>query len=322
MEINDVEERWNEEKPLYNRLGEITLAFLKNEIPKHEILPEISFRTKELLSIIKKIRRKSKEKDYSYEQVQDKLGIRVICSFSSDLEIIDKVLKSNFDIKHVEYKKDDLEYDKLDYTSNHYDVKINPRKIIAENVDELKDLVFEIQVRSINQHAWSSSAHILTYKRESEIPKKLQRRVYRLLSLYEIADDEFSNVNAALAIDGNSMPYNYIRKFEGKFYRYAGVDFDRETSLQTLKQILEIFNKEQYEDMLQKLESFIGDNNEKLYHIFNNNRIRYHQIPYLTQPEVFLVFYLIEKKPSQLENIYIEKLDMNELEHLQTIWGQ
>lgn len=322
MEVNDIEDKWNDEKPLYSRLGEITLSFLKNEIPKHEILPEISFRTKELLSIIKKIRRKSKEKEYSYEQVQDKLGIRVICSFSSDLEIIDKVLKSNFYIQNVEYKRDDLEYDKLDYTSNHYDVKINPRKIIAENVEELKDLVFEIQVRSINQHAWSSSAHILTYKRESKIPKKLQRRVYRLLSLYEIADDEFSNVNAALAIDGNSMPYNYIRKFEGKIYKYAGVDFDRETSLETLKSLLTIINEDQYEIVIENLEKFIQDNNEKLSHIFNKNRVRYHQMPYLTQPEVFLVFYLIEKTPSQLESIYEEKLDFSELEHLMSIWGQ
>lgn len=318
---SEIEKMWNEEKPLYHLLGERTVAFLKSEIPKHELLPEISFRTKELLSIVKKLKRKQKEKDYAYHDLKDKLGIRIICSFSSDLEIIDNILKKNFEIIKAEYKKEELEYDKLDYTSNHYDVKVKTDKIYFESPDLYKDYVYEIQVRSINQHAWSSSSHILTYKRDAEIPKKLQRKVYRLLSLYEIADDEFSAVNRELIEQESNLAYQFIRKFEGKIYKYAGVDFDRQTSLYTLKILLTNFPSENQEGFMQKIESFIESNTSKLEHIFETNKIRYHQIPYLTQPEVFLIFYLLEKFPAQLEEVYANELDEDELEQLKAIWG-
>ena len=59
-----------------------------------ELYAEISFRVKEIQSIIKKIQKKSKiKKTYSYNDLTDKLGIRIICPFLSDLDIVDKILK-------------------------------------------------------------------------------------------------------------------------------------------------------------------------------------------------------------------------------------
>ena len=131
-------------------LGTKVSAFLKNEILRHEVFPEVSHRTKELLSIIKKIQRKSKEKEYTYLDLKDKLGIRVICSFSSHLDTVDEIIKENFIIEKAEYKREELDFDRLDYTSNHYDLFIKPSKFLIEDVTDFKDLVFELQVRSIN----------------------------------------------------------------------------------------------------------------------------------------------------------------------------
>ena len=219
---------WEIEGKLYNELGLKVSNFIKKEIPSYEILPEVTFRTKELLSIVKKIQKNIKKNpNYSLVDLKDKLGIRIICAFSSDLDIVDNFIKDNFIIEKPDYKKDKLDYDKLDYTSNHYDAKINISNKKSKFNKKFKNLVLEIQVRSINQHAWANSAHILTYKREASIGDLLKRRVYRLLSLYEIADDEFSSVNHILSNQEDNLIYSILRKLESKIYKYAGVDFDR-----------------------------------------------------------------------------------------------
>lgn len=190
--------------------------------------------------------------------------MRIICSFSSQLEEVDKIIHNNFNVEKVEYKKEELDFDRLDYTSNHYDLTIDTNKIHFDNPDRCKDKIFELQVRSINQHAWSSSAHILTYKKEAAIPKVLQRRVYRLLSLYEIADDEFSNINRELQEKENSIAYQYIRRLEGKVYKYAKVDFDRQTSLMKLTFLLSPFQKEKRKKLIEEVLCFVLENDEKM----------------------------------------------------------
>jgi ppGpp synthetase/RelA/SpoT-type nucleotidyltranferase len=317
---NDIEERWFTDQPIYENIGAKVSMFLKNVILKHEIYPELSYRLKELLSIVKKIERKSKDKEYTYEDLKDKLGVRVICSFSSQLDEVDKIIHQNFNVEKVEYKKEELDFDRLDYTSNHYDLTVDTSKIHFENPEICKGKVFELQVRSINQHAWSSSSHILTYKKEAEIPKVLQRRVYRLLSLYEIADDEFSNINSELQEKENGIAYQYIRKLEGKVYKYAKVDFDRQTSLMKLAFLLSPFEKEKRKELIEAVYTFVSENDEKLERVFDNYSSKFHQIPFLTQPEIFLIFYMLEKHESTLEEIFVNDLDNDELEKIKGIW--
>jgi len=236
LDINKIAEEWEIDKPKYQELGKIVNIFIKSAITEYEILPEISHRTKELLNIIKKIKKKQvKKKKYSYSSLNDKLGIRIICTFQEEMHKIDAFIRKYFLIKKAEYKHEKLNYNKLDYISNHYDVKINPQKKPFKKHNQYKNLVFEIQVRTLNQHAWSNAAHSLSYKQEAEISPKLKRKVYRLLSLYEIADDEFSSVNKALIELPDNYVYTILRKLEGKIYKYAKVDFDREISLNSIK---------------------------------------------------------------------------------------
>lgn len=318
--FEELKQNWDSEKSVYEEIGLKTSMFLKNEILRQEIYPEITYRTKELLSIVKKIQRKSKEKKYDFKDLKDKLGIRVVCSFSSDLEIVDKIIRQNFNIEKVEYKKEELEYDKLDYTSNHYDLKIKSEKIFFENTSDFENKIFELQVRSINQHAWSSSAHILTYKKDAEIPKALQRRVYRLLSLYEIADDEFSNINHELKVQENNIIYSYIRKLEGKIFKYAKVDFDRQTSITNLKHLFSQFNSQIQKDLIEKVLDFVLKNDDKIEKIYKNYSNQFYKNPILTQPEIFLIFYMLNNHISVLEDIYINELDYDELDKIKGIW--
>lgn len=322
LNIQEIADEWKIDEPLYSELGKLVYSFIKKEITAFEILPEISCRTKELLSIIKKIKKKNLKKEYDYSMLNDKLGVRIICTFKEDMNKVDEFIKESFEVRSTEYKSEKLDFNRLDYISNHYDVVIKPSVPFFSKHTRYDNLVFEIQVRTLNQHAWSNTAHSLSYKQEAEIADGLKRRVYRLLSLYEIADDEFSSVNNALINHPDNLVYSLLRKIESKIYKYAQVDFDRELSLHFLRIFLGYFEEEDRKKIISEIDSFIATNSEKIKQIYEDNKTRFYQISVLTQPEIFVVWYAIENFFFTVDDNWRNDFDENELEQIQNLWGK
>lgn len=314
MDASQIATKWKEEEPKLKNLGEKVVSFLKDALYKKEMHPEISFRTKEIQSIIKKIQRKSKEKPYTYNDLRDKLGVRVVCPFLSDLDIVDSIICTFFTVRKVEKKKEQIDFNRLDYQSNHYDVSIKPDVIDFDD----SDFIFEIQVRTMNQHAWANSAHILYYKQDIELPDEMKHRIYRLLSLYELADEEFSKVNDYLKSHKNDIVYTLLRKLEGKVYKYALTDFDRELSVKQMKSILNFFTSDEQTKIENEIEAFIEENDTKIQHIYDDNRNRYAEISFLTQPEIFVVFWGLTYRQFSITDNWC--FDDDELTAIQTLW--
>lgn len=321
-DVQEIVDLWSEEQPKYENLGKVVCAFIKYRITDYELLPEIHYRTKELLSIIKKVKKKQSQKEYSYQHLKDKLGIRIICAFQEDMAIIDEFLRKHFTIIDVEYKQENLDFDKLDYVSNHYDAQINLNVNEFNKHTNLRDFIFEIQVRTLNQHAWSNTAHSLSYKQEKDLPPNLKRKVYRLLSLYELADDEFSSVNKALKEYKDNHSYTLLRKLEGKFYRYAKIDFDREISLSTLNIVLGYYKNETIvNQVISEIDNFIKTNEQKIQRIYEENRNRFYEILFLTQPEIFIIWYMLQFNPFTIEDNWANDFEEEDLEQIKTLWG-
>lgn len=321
MDIKSIANSWEIDQPKFEELGALVSSFIKSTITEYEILPEISYRTKELLSIIKKIKKKLREKEYSYNDLNDKLGVRIICTFNEEMQKIDNYLYKYFEIKKVERKKEALDFKTLDYISNHYDalIKLTTKKFAK--FSHLKDLVFEIQVRTLNQHAWSNAAHSLSYKQEADFPPSLKRKIYRLLSLYEIADDEFEAVNKALIESPDNNVYKLLRKLESKTYKYAQVDYDRESSLFTIDIILDFLSKEEIQTVFREIDSFIQAHDKKIQQIFDENRKRFPELFFITQPEVFFIWFCLEKFPYSIEDKWNSIFQDFNLEPIKTLWG-
>lgn len=321
-DVQEIVDLWNEEQPKYESLGKSVCSFIKYKITDYELLPEIQFRTKELLSIIKKVKKKQTQKEYSYHHLKDKLGIRIICAFQEEMAVIDEFLRDYFTILDVEYKQENLDFDKLDYVSNHYDAKINLDINEFKKYSSLANYVFEIQVRTLNQHAWSNTAHSLSYKQEKDLPINLKRKVYRLLSLYELADDEFSSVNKALKEYRDNHAYTLLRKLEGKFYKYAKIDFDREISLNTLDIVLGYYENETFVNQaINEIDSFILNNEQKIKRLYDENRNRFYEILFLTQPEIFIIWYMLQNNPFTIQDNWANDFEEEDLEQIKTLWG-
>jgi len=320
MDIGNIVERWNQDEAIYIKIEKSVFDVIRKELSDVEILPEMSSRIKNLLSLVKKIKKKSQEKDYSYDHITDRLGIRIICTFESELGIVDEMINRLFKVKKAEYKKNNSEYNILNYQSNHYDVSINSQKDEFRKIKQYEDYMFEIQVRTSNQHAWSSAAHKLSYKHENELPKELKRKLYRLLALYELADQEIENINSYLK-NTNVGFANMLSKIEGKFYKYAKVNYDKDITLDSLSFFASIFTGENERSLVTEIEQFIEDNDSKITSIFNENRFRFHEISILTQPEIFIMWFAIEKFENLLTDNWNNHFDYSDLEQIQVLWG-
>ncbi|MGE9313296.1 hypothetical protein ACLOAU_16725 [Niabella sp. CJ426] len=322
LDIEEIVNVWKTDEPRFRKLGKGLIPILKNAVNDLELFPEISSRVKDLLSIIRKIKKKRLTKVYNYESLNDKLGIRIICSFIDDMDVIDNYIIQNFIVKKSDKKKELLDPDKLDYISNHYDLSIDPSNKQYKKLLEFGDLIFEVQVKTLNQHTWSNTAHALSYKQEANLSNSYKRKIFRLLSLYEIADDEFSTVNSKLCENKDNIMYALLRKTEGKIYKYAKVDFDRELSLHVLNKLVNYFEQAELNDIIKNIDSFIASNEKKIRRIFKENAKRFYEISFLTQPEIFIIWYSLENHEFSITDNWNNDFEEEELEQIQILWGK
>jgi len=179
---------------LYKGLAERTNVLL-NSLVENSIKPhQLEFRLKDKDSFTKKLVRKN-FKYKSLEQVTDILGFRIVTYFEDDIDIIENIIKTEFEIDNENsIDKRKMEVDKFGYRSVHYVVSLNKERLKLTEYKDYKRIKFEIQIRSILQHSWAEIEHDIGYKGASEIPSSAKRTFYRVAALLEQADIEFTKL--------------------------------------------------------------------------------------------------------------------------------
>jgi putative GTP pyrophosphokinase len=139
------------------------------------------------------------QNDKIQDYITDLIGIRIICLYESDTEIIKQLLEKNFDIVEETNKSEQLyNTNRFGYKGLHLDLRINsPRSELPEFVKYIT-LKFEVQIRTVTQHAWSAIEHKLRYKGQTQDDNLLERRINRLAALFEMADEEFVLLKTSL----------------------------------------------------------------------------------------------------------------------------
>lgn len=128
--------------------------------------------------------------------ITDKAGVRVITYLIKTQDEIDEIIFSEFDVtEKIDRAKEMLESEKFGYLSVHYLVKLKePRLSLTEYVD-FRNMVCEIQVRTILQHAWAEIEHNIKYKSNVDIPPGIRRRFIGIAGVLENADREFQFIH-------------------------------------------------------------------------------------------------------------------------------
>lgn len=141
------------------------------------------------------LREKMRRKPGRYQQlsdVTDLVGVRIITYFEQDVAAVARALEAVFDIDwdNSVDKSKFHDPDRFGYMGVHYVMRF-------ESLEYQGGLSprFEVQIRSILQHAWAEIEHDLGYKSRAAVPREVQRRFYRLAGLLEVADDEFMAIH-------------------------------------------------------------------------------------------------------------------------------
>ncbi|MED1201968.1 GTP pyrophosphokinase family protein [Heyndrickxia acidicola] len=154
----------------------------------------IESRVKQKESLSKKIDEKG-DKYNGLEEITDTLGLRIITYFEDDVDKIANLIKTEFllDEKNSTDKRD-KKPDTFGYSSLHYIVKLKEPRASLPEYARFNDINFELQIRSILQHAWAEIEHDIGYKSAISIPKNVRRNFSRIASLLELADIEFIRI--------------------------------------------------------------------------------------------------------------------------------
>jgi len=90
--------------------------------------------------------------------------------------------------------------------SKHFVCQLDSRTVAGPRYDNIKQMRFEIQCRTILMDAWANVSHYLAYKGDASIPSHLRRDFYALSGLFYIADRHFELFfNAAMTSEKSAL---------------------------------------------------------------------------------------------------------------------
>lgn len=138
----------------------------------HEYNPieHVITRVKSVDSIISKVEKKRLplSLDVIREHIRDIAGIRIICSFVSDIYRISEMIQKQSDIQVVQVK----DYIKNPKPNGYQSLHI-VMKIPVYMSDRREDVYVEMQIRTIAMDFWASLEHKIYYKYNKRVPKRL-----------------------------------------------------------------------------------------------------------------------------------------------------
>jgi ppGpp synthetase/RelA/SpoT-type nucleotidyltranferase len=187
--------------PIYEQMAEVIPGKLKDFFTEAGIVvAAVEHRVKTEASLSGKIQLKG-SKYPSIHDITDIVGIRVITFYNDDVDKVASVLERLFEIdwENSIDKRKAHEIDSFGYLSLHYICRIPDSAYNNPEYPELNRIRFEVQMRTVLQHAWANMNHDTGYKSGVEIPKVYMRNLSRLAGMLELVDDEFSRIRRELA---------------------------------------------------------------------------------------------------------------------------
>lgn len=199
--IGEDVDSWKTVMLIYNSaLKEVgtKLEILNDEfqhVHQYNPIEYIKSRIKSPESIVKKLKRYGCESTISNmtEYVNDIAGIRIVCSFISDIYRIAEMIGRQNDLTVVSVKDYIKHPKKSGYKSYHMLVTI---PIFLS--DRVIDTKVEIQIRTIAMDFWASLEHKIYYKFEGNAPEYISRELRECSGIISMLDAKMLSLNEAV----------------------------------------------------------------------------------------------------------------------------
>jgi len=201
MKIFELISEYQSNYPIYKEFtAELKSLFEKLLISNKISFLQIETRVKSLPSFLDKVYRLISTNKYFSYNFNDLVGIRLITYYNEDVYQIADLIEREFEIhsKNSEYESHNRAPDHFGYSSTHYKISLSPEKSYSVELNKFKDIVFEVQIRTVAQHAWATIDHKIRYKTAEKIPHDIQREIFQLSALFELADSQFLAIKKKL----------------------------------------------------------------------------------------------------------------------------
>lgn len=296
-------ELYNNERAIYKAWGEYLKDYISKELEKrylnlNKILKiPVSCRTKDVESLVEKAFYRDKKYKDPYYEITDKVGIRFVVMIEQQVAEIGNIIETSAD--WLDYSKDqdfnifrEMHPDVFTYQSRHYIVRNMNEMVIGEHTIN-KGTACEIQIRTLEQHAYAELSHDLFYKKQQLEDNKALRLLARTAAFNEESDELFGRMYKM--VESKEHYYNDFMKSLKDSY-----DFSCESDK---------LNRTIYDDILILIEKYeINDEliiqylSERPY-ILNLIKLKDDNVLF-NQPIVLVLYYLLEKHGHELLEIW------------------
>lgn len=198
------------------------LTILQEEfqyIHDYNPIEHIKTRIKSPESIMKKMYRKNIpiSTEAIKKNITDIAGIRVVCSFISDIYRISNMIANQKDVTVIE-KKDYIEHPKPNgYKSLHLIVSVP-----VFMSDRMEDVYVEIQIRTVAMDFWASLEHKIYYKYDRVIPERLTKELTAAATVANDLDKKMEQLNNEVSHiksqNNKEQDLNFLELNEDKLY--------------------------------------------------------------------------------------------------------
>ena len=164
-------------------------------VHQYNPIEHIKTRIKTPESIVKKLKRNGYEPSIEnmVKHINDIAGVRLICSFTSDIYRLAAMIGNQSDLKVLSIKDYIKNPKESGYKSFHMLVSV---PIFLS--DSVVDTKVEIQIRTIAMDFWASLEHKIYYKFEGNAPAYISQDLKECAEMVSTLDDKMLSLNEAI----------------------------------------------------------------------------------------------------------------------------
>lgn len=155
-------------------------------------------------SLGEKLSRRNPDGSYKYrhglDEIDDLIGVRVILFLESDIASAMAALGSAFKLlDHVDKTAEQKARGEFGYSGHHLILEVPDHGAAPPGCAPWAGYRFEVQFRTILQHAWAEFEHDIRFKGPGPVPPEVNRAFTLASGLIELADREFDTISSLVA---------------------------------------------------------------------------------------------------------------------------
>ena len=225
-----IEKEYEENTPFFQAILRELSDRLQGELEGLGIHPTIKSRMKSFDSYYKKILRNLEDpgkRDTAYS-INDMLGVRIVCPFLENIQTAEELIRDMYDVVEIERKGADQSFKEFGYASTHFLVKVPSEILMLYQFG--RDIICEIQVRTILQDAWAEVEHEIVYKADfTPFDDPLKRKLAALnanLTLSDIIFQEIRDYQTQLQHELQKRRLTFMNKVQNGFREHTDPEPD------------------------------------------------------------------------------------------------